>query len=76
MGILLRSGEILVLATEGVLNGNSCNRVSPADRWKTSAHDQLKGLPWSMRPVEEEVTSASAHCIAGCLGECAISKGC
>ena len=52
-----RNADVMVLTKDGVLRGTSVHRMAEPDRWSTAEFDQLKGLPWVLRPDKQARTT-------------------
>ena len=54
MGHHARTGSIIGLTSEGVKWGESSRRLPYEDRWSHEGWDELRGLPWDMKPQRRE----------------------
>ena len=54
VGTRSRNADVLVMTKEGVIRGTSIQRRPETDRWLTSDYEELRGLPWRLRPSNRE----------------------
>ena len=50
-----RTGALLVMTKDGVIRGNGARRMPEERRWSTEGWDELKGLPWDVRPKRRSI---------------------
>ena len=54
MGQHAHTGSIIGLTKDGVKFGESANRLPVEDRWNPEGWDELRGLPWDLKPQQRE----------------------
>jgi hypothetical protein len=56
-----RNADILVMTTQGVIQGNTVHRKPESERWDRSELEEFKGVPWALRPRSAEDLEHRLH---------------
>ena len=63
-----RNGAVVILTDEGVRVGAGLKRMPEADRWSADGWYDLKGLPWSLKPVQRDLPMPAVDDAASAAG--------
>ena len=60
MGYNLRSRSLIGITSDGIVLGTNATRLPIAERWSSDGWNELRGVPWDLKPDRREAPDKSS----------------